>query len=1034
VSGIIILDSPESIDTGKNGVIEASAGTGKTYTISKLFTKIVREGRASHNEILVLTFTEKATEELKVRIREEILNQSSISENLKKAYLDFDSSNIFTIHGFCNYIIKNYPFDTGVNISCEPGVVPRKKILRKIMIKEIDDFANRFLTSENDAVIEPDRVEYEVNAILENFVKEKGHKIFIDGIDEEFESVDALFNYLESHRENTNFQSFLEYYLILRFFEEEKKFKQEFSIITYDDMIKSVWYALENNSKFASSLSSKYKYIIVDEFQDTDLLQWKIFEKLCFGTDLSSRIFIVGDPKQAIYNFRGGDIYTYLKAKQRILENGGQHYLLKKNFRTTKQLGEKLEIFFKSHNGEINNWFATDGDNNGLVQSDEEISVEYQKDEGYDDKIEPFNAFVLNVEKPSDAFEIWLKFVVNEIKRLVYSDVYIYENGERRKILPSDILILCRTSEKAMNYEKELNNTGIKAKFFEREGSLFSGYEVLTIKVLLYYLTYPDELILKKRLLLSEIFDLDLTEVINIMEKEDKGFQANLLEKWILLARDKKWGLLFDSVFYESEMFYRMFNKYSKNIAMQRVLRYLQIAQIIKDVASRKNLNISGVLMEFENLIKNESRKVWVEDDANYVKILTIHSAKGLEGNIVFIGDGFTKKNKYDYYKYYYENVYRYVIKNNNHNTWVKELHNKAENEEKKRLYYVAFTRAKYSLYFCIANVSNTRSRGSWDVMSKEIKERVLKLKEKGLLEVKSLPLDHSEGSIYLKEGEEVKDIQINLLEDIDLSKSSYISSFSGIKKKLYGDKGEVIIEEIGGEDEEENSSYAEELLPGGVDVGTLLHSILEEIDFTLASGLKDAGEFLNIPSVGAVVEKWLRRFIVVDSSFEKVKERVAELVFNTLTTEIFDGFKLCNLKKEERLSELDFYYRLDNKYLLTGAIDLVFKYNGKFYIIDWKSNILDEYEGDSFYNFVEEHYGLQYKIYMLATLEYLKCVYGNFKGRFGGVLYIFLRGIKAGSKSGIFFKEFDYNLLCSIISEVKESYRNALEIDYFAG
>lgn len=1035
----IILNSIDKIDFDCNGVIEASAGTGKTYNITIMVSKLISLG-IDYENLLILTFTEKATNELRYKIRQEIFQKSNYDEKLRKAYINFDRFNIYTIHGFCNYLIKNFPFDIGVNPDSDVTSIPRRKILRQLILREIEKPVKLFGQTIIEEGIELNEIENNVLQLLETYSKYKGHQILIESLDEKFDSPESILSYIENHRdeikESGTFQAFLTYYFILRVKEIEEKYKEEYHLITYDDMIEKVWLSLNTNKRFLETLSKKFRYIIIDEFQDTDPIQWMIFEKLCFESSNQSKIFIVGDPKQAIYGFRGGDIHTYYRAKNKILENGGRLYLLKNNYRSSKKLVESLNYLFSStytNDGEKRVWFCE-----GEVTNDDDISLEAfieNVDGIYSDDFQPLNIFLVHAQKATEAQEKWRQFVVNEIKRILSIGIRLSEKNIKKSLALSDIMILCRTSDNAKEYEKILNKNGIRAKFFESEGTLLDGKEALNIKNLLYFLAFPEEISFMKKLFVSEIFSIPFEKLEDFINDENN--YKELLEKWLYLSRKNKWGRLFDSVFYESGMFYRLIEEYGKEISSDVISKYLRISEILKERASEKNLEISALITEFEKMMEEERRKVAILDDEEYVKILTIHMSKGLEAGVVFIGDGFTTKNRYDFYRFYENDGYKYVIPSRENNSKYREKHKTEENFQNRRLYYVAFTRAKYSLYFPVGSIENRKGSGSWGIICKELKEWI---ESKQKLELKHLPFSRNE-AIQNEVKPEKFTPEVKLIAGgLNINnRCSFIASFSSIKSTLETLSPEIILTEI--EDESEAHSFSNEvsresLLPPGTLTGTMLHGILEEIDFTKALNCENIKDFLNDREVDELIQKWLSRYFHNDRKIEDIKNFTASLIFNALKTKIDNKFSLSQIQMENRLSEVEFYYLLDNKnsnqrLLLTGSIDLLFEFEEKFYILDWKSNLLDAYERETVERLVEESYGLQYRIYTLATIEYLRKTYRDFDiAKFGGIIYLFLRGVNPdNNENGIFLKKIKEMDLIEFKNVVNEAYKNYIEV-----
>jgi exodeoxyribonuclease V beta subunit len=211
--------------------------------------------------------------------------------------------------------------------------------------------------------------------------------------------------------------------------------------------------------------------------------------------------------------------------------------------------------------------------------------------------------------------------------------------------------------------------------------------------------------------------------------------------------------------------------------------------------------------------------------------------------------------------------------------------------------------------------------------------------------------------------------------------------------------------------------------IPGGADIGSMFHDILEYIDFEAAA--KNPDDLLARKETGDVIVKTMDAYRVE----ERWRPQVCRIVADTLTTSINaaeDPFVLGRLKKEDRIHEVEFYFPFaypvgeplkipdcdiveGQRCFIRGFVDLVFRYKGKFFIADWKSNRLDGGYGrkalDDCMNAAGYH--MQYKLYTVAALRWLKQAFGDrfdAESRFGGVFYFFLRGMGTGNGNGVYF------------------------------
>jgi len=414
-------------------LIEASAGTGKTYAISGLFIRLILEKKLLVNEILVVTFTHAATEELKDRIRgklkqvletiktgdcddpvtkalvEKCTDRDDTIRRVETALRNFDEAAISTIHGFCRRTLQENAFESGSLFDTElvddlsnlkreavddfwrrhflnlspifasyarknkinpddlfravnnPRMTPTLNVIPHITVPDTEQLEKRYTEAFENVRHEWDSASGDVEDILLNF---DGLKRNIYRINSAKNWLVRLKNYLNSDNPDLLFEDFVKFTsskinsslkkktdpLELPFFklceelqsindelsgayeqklkglkaklfdyykDELDKKKKKQNIQSYDDLLNKLYYALDKagGAELSRAVRNKYKAALIDEFQDTDPVQYFIFDKIFGGPD--NILFLIGDPKQAIYSFRGADVYAYLKAIKR---------------------------------------------------------------------------------------------------------------------------------------------------------------------------------------------------------------------------------------------------------------------------------------------------------------------------------------------------------------------------------------------------------------------------------------------------------------------------------------------------------------------------------------------------------------------------------------------------------------------------------------------------------------------------------------------------------------------------------------------
>lgn len=270
------------IDIGQNLFLEASAGCGKTYTIEQLVLRLINEG-AKFEELLIVTFTNKGAEDLRVRILKTLQN-NGISVRAEEG-------NITTIHGFATKCLKEELFELE---HLYKELYSEDKTVFETFLDKLEDY---FPTEEAMELVKSSSLDAQI----------KKHAL-LKGPYQDF---------LNRHYRSRGYYSF-------------------------DDLIEALSEIIRSPQALAR-LRGRFKIGIIDEFQDTDALQWEIFSSLFLHPE--GRLYLVGDPKQSIYQFRNADIYTYLGAKRAFGEEALR--TLKTNWRSDPSLIRELNDFFK---------------------------------------------------------------------------------------------------------------------------------------------------------------------------------------------------------------------------------------------------------------------------------------------------------------------------------------------------------------------------------------------------------------------------------------------------------------------------------------------------------------------------------------------------------------------------------------------------------------------------------------------------------------------------------------------------------------
>ena len=1126
------------IDLDAHGVVEASAGTGKTYTIEHLVVELLKSGKVqSLNQILVVTFTEKAVGELKNRIRNiiRLSLEKEPSEILNASYENFDSASIYTIHGFCNKIINDYVFENRRHISST--LVDDRTVYEHVLARikrdnwpvEYGDQLNTVLqlsgypgstgtgtSSWEDLVIdialryqqsgfdiihpqaEPDLVK-KIQSI------QKKSSVFLDAliplvgaIDEtDYAKSDLCIKYdclninkrsrqgripllidllqlVSSHARhtlsikqladfidfhgcgNTGFNelnskwnkpgpdfeatlpnlpeiirilenlraldfSELRFMLSVKTIHELKnygiQYKTGSNLISYDDMIVHVFSILQDQSSILINLlRERYTYALVDEFQDTDMLQWAIFKSIFLESE-KNRLFIIGDPKQAIYGFRGADIHAYLLARDEMISSyNARFYSLTENWRSSPSLIRVFNSVFGN-----TNWF-NDG-TIGYIPS----SFPEKKNPGLHSDDTSLILVDCGSTSGTDARLRFSDYIACEINSLMSSN-YPFKLD--------DIAILVTKWREADIIEKSLKQASIKYSFYKKEG-LYQTKESLELYCLLSAIANPHDIAKRKIAFATRFYNIDKQSLHHIDNVTVDHPAYTLFNKWVLLADEKNWAQLFQSILEETGILYRI----GKDDHDRQILNYKAIIQALEIEAYCNNFCIHEVAVHHKKLMSNistsnDTSNIQLLDiDQPGVQILTMHASKGLEFKIVFIGGGFTKRDMSPFLIYHIKNKRIFNLIRNDSNRY---LHDLERSHEEDRLFYVAMTRACDRLYIPFFEPSKSSSAG---LIGNKIPRALQVIRDDPATTLVSYEhIQRAGGTIKqsLKKQSSVITLPEPLFPDsrIDfIRRTIAVDSFSGIKTKLHGSAAHNFSNAEFGPDSrqsDENSMYTQqpddanikltEGIPHGIETGLMLHDILETIDFQKIRLFKEPDDILKENSIfdtiidSAIKNNFKKRYDDIAS----MKHDIAFIIWNIFHAPLdTSGFTLCDI--DNKINEVEFYYSTRNKIVpddevsispsgyIHGFIDMIFEYHDKYYLVDWKSNYIEE--GYTFAliekNIKDMHYDLQINIYTEALIRWLRRFKTNFnyEQHFGGVYYLYLRGLHPSKPGdGVYF------------------------------
>ncbi|MCF8053899.1 MAG: exodeoxyribonuclease V subunit beta [Deltaproteobacteria bacterium] len=1120
---------------GQN-LIEASAGTGKTYTISCLVVRAIATGNIPLEQILIVTFTRASCADLQKAVRERIsqtllalqgrdcqddfakkfaLNLEDdhdvVALRLRTAMSNLDLANIFTIHGFCQRMLVKYAFESGSNfnfsvIENEEAIIREVAtdywristyrapvellayLQKELSLKELITYAKRNTNNpqnksqkgnpppiknaidtlqqafKNTSISWQNDGEAAITLLLEAGLNKRSHsddkimaaksviasfftRDFYGLLPKEvgmfttskiakaktlqtkkspehsfFHECDKLTVAALAMEANAQeYLNFIRNDFAHYLHDELNKRKRELNVVSFDDIVSLFWQALNGakGSYLQQKIANDFSIAFIDEFQDTDRRQCEIFARL-FG---DKSLFVVGDPKQSIYSFRGADIDAYIK-----MAGSFNKYFLKENWRSSADYVEALNILFSQTplpfiNEQIKFQKIVPARGNDPLLLDNKplkpLALWY---------LMPTNNYEgVSADKTQlgkeEARDIIGGFIASEIAKLcrLGNEGRALLAGERLK--PADIAIIVPNHRGADIMRDKLERLGIVCAT-QGAGNVFSSSAASDIRLLLAGVINYHSLPMLRAVLIKGGYSprhiVQMTENIS-WEKLSERF-AHYHRIWVRSG----FGEMMANYLSEQNILASI----AENDAGERRLTdFWHIVEILclTEVNGQKSPHEMLLFLEREMDSANDTAEgeenIRIERDSAAVRIITIHSSKGLEFPVVFcpfLWDAPAEKR---------------MPLTNDLTLVADEVSLANSRQERMRLLYVALTRAKYHCHFVNGAIKNGGNSQIQLLFPENCRDDscFFKLAQEN---ERYFSCDFI-GKPFFPNASTSSDgcvpAPITLAPKImpaRIDNSWRIASFSSLASSNHSisydyDDGFLNNPVIAVKGSRRDIFS----FPRGAVAGNFFHSLIAEVDFTSR----------DVRSIGNKITEKLRSF-GFEESWQGVILNNIKTVLSASLPASAGNVCLGDVGAEKRIVEMEFCFRFNktnskdfNRLLsslsrgkefwqeeaidfaniggfLKGFIDLVFEYGGRYYIVDWKSNHL----GDeiSCYNnkAMEEEmlrslYHLQYIIYTVALHLFLKNRINayDYEKHFGDVFYIFLRGIDAQQKTGIY-------------------------------
>ena len=814
---------------------------------------------------------------------------------------------------------------------------------------------------------------------------------------------------------------------------------------SFDDLLRLFCEALQGpqGNELAEMIRFQYPFAMIDEFQDTDSQQYAIFSKIYRDNPEKNTGFImIGDPKQAIYRFRGADIFTYLKAS----DEAQSRFELTKNYRSEKNLVNGVNALFDFPQSP----FIYQNINFTAVDSRDDHLRFY-----LNGKAEPAYRFYLTESDKVNKTEM-AKICAISIQHWLKSaaeNQAVFQNEDTCKTLqPANIAVLVKNRYEAADVIQELQKLGIASVYLSDQSSVFDSHvAVELLRILKACLNVAERPILNA--IATALFGLNAADIHQIQQNEaDWQRWADSFAQYQQTWQRQGILVMLHQILLEQGISERLL---SQATGERDLTDFLHLAEILQQAATLHESE-AALLSWFEKQIQGEGRQeaqIRLESERQLVKIVSIHKSKGLEYDLVwlpFLAVPSKIPTAGDMNVYYSKerDETLWDMENRNLNSLYEETF-----AEELRLLYVALTRAKYQMAFALPAQFDKKWNALHYVLSqgeigKEIALSAPKDTETLLQAFKEKMQDNVE--ICTKPNLEAFPALSTNTKNDDLKAAEFtgnieqdwrITSFTSIeqghRRQHYftesAGKKDAVFDDAKDYDSQnaiemstallnENESNILDL-PRGKQVGTVLHRHFENCYF---SDLANTEE----------IDK-LRQSLQLDKTFtEPLQNWLQQISHTPLSNEI--GIALADLANKDCIKEMPFYLAIREHFdveafnralktnhhlpseplqfeqiqgMVRGSIDLVFRHNGKYYLVDYKSNFLGSSLAD--YNqealkkeMLHSHYDWQYLIYTLALHRYLQSVvpHYDYERDFGGVFYLFLRGMNGEPQSGVFY------------------------------
>ena len=825
-------------------------------------------------------------------------------------------------------------------------------------------------------------------------------------------------------------------------FEVRQQYQQtklQLSVFDFQDLLQRLHTALHaDEGELAAAIRAQYPVAMVDEFQDTDPWQYESLDRIYDRQHVNDQhaLVMIGDPKQAIYSFRGADLSTYLKARQTALEiNPYALHSLDNNFRSTPTLVEAVNHIFASIDKPF---YSKSG------------AIEFTKVDSRSDAIPLTNALapsaqaltVLYLPNPENN-QHWSVPLYTQTMSQAVAAKMVSLLHQHKDIQPSHMAVLVRTHVQAKAMQKALQKLGLPSVFMSDHANVFQTDEAQDLWRVLRAISAPRQTSWLRSAVASSMWGFDIPQLQTFLKDDAQSDAlAESCHRW--LQQWQQQGLL--------PMLYSWMHE--QGIAQRllllpqgerRLTNLLHLGELLQNASQR--LQGPAALMQYladqiqSSSDSPEAQKMRLETDDQCVQIVTYHKSKGLEYPFVFVPFlGSFKKPPND--------------DPNKNNKWEEDGDEpdvtESNVDEDMRLLYVALTRAKRGLWLGLASCKDSLAGSAGNLRLSAVSRLLKRESHSDLFEKLQKQwgnCSHIEiENITSVQGETYQAPRASTLPQAALVPKRlahqrwWTASFSSLTRGL--EAGTAREEALLDADRDaqtdtsiSNSKAAVSVwqsFPAGASYGSLLHDLLEwqakqawplaqthPLPWQSQAWLalkKRKSDWLQLPGdAQALLDPWITGILSTPLPLTDAQhhhELAAPVCLHSLQEPaIWPEMEFSISASGVRSAEVDNLIRQHvfpaqarptllpqlMRGMLTGFMDLVFEHDGRYWVLDYKSNKLPDYQASQVLQAVlEKRYDVQYVLYILALHRLLKSRLPNYRydNHVGGAVYVFLRGI----------------------------------------